>query len=59
MENQIAWAVQPSTWISFDAHGALWATSVNHARHLAVVLGVPCVLWACPAVGVPYALTHI
>jgi len=59
MKKEIAWAVQPSTWTNFDAHGALWATDTAHARRLAAVLSVPCTLWACPAVGTEYALCRI
>ena len=59
MKKEITWAIQPSTWTNFDAYGCLWATSVEHARRLAALLGEPATLWACPAVGTAYALCRI
>ena len=31
-------AVQPSTFGSFDQHGCLWATDAKHARELALLM---------------------
>jgi len=59
MKKENALAVQPSAWVSFDAHGALWATDINHARALAAAWGEPCTLWVCPPNGREWAFSRV
>lgn len=53
---RFALAVQPAAWTAFDQWGCDWVTDLEMARAVAALVGVPCVVWRCPAVGAPYRL---
>lgn len=51
--------VQPAAWGAYDPWGADWVTDLEMARAVAALIGVPCVLWRCPAVGTPMRLCSL
>ena len=46
-------AIQPTAWQTFDAHGCMWATDMEHAYRIAQQWGEPCMIWMCPVHGAP------
>ncbi len=58
-EIPLTYAVQPRSWINFDAHGCLWALDVEDARRLARSLGERAILWVAPPKGEAYALCYL